>query len=395
MQRVAHVIFYLMLFLIGVGVVMIYSTSAILAQERFGDATFFLKKELIWFFVGMVILYICYRVPYEFWARISPLLLLFTLFLLVLVKIPSIGHEVGGARRWLKIGSFSFQPSELAKYAIILFLANWLSNHQDSIKSFSRGFLPPILIIGFFVGIVLIQPDLGTSLTIGIIGFLMLFMGGVRVTYLIGMILASLPLVYYVVMGAAYRRARILAFLDPWKDPKGVGFQIIQSFIALGSGGVTGVGLGQSRQKLFYLPEGHTDFIFSIIGEELGFVGAVIVCLGFFSLFLLGFWVVLRTRNLKGHFIGMGIVSLMAFQTIVNIGVVTGSLPTKGLPLPFISFGGSSLVLSMAGIGILMNIARSLESRTEKEEWRQPMRTRVKASPNRRIVMGNRSSRKK
>jgi cell division protein FtsW len=327
----------------------------------------------------MVALYIGYRVPYKFWASISMWLLLFSAALLILVLIPSIGHEVGGARRWLKLGNFGLQPSELAKYSVIIFLSRWLSYHQEQIKSFTRGFLPPIMILGFIVGMILIEPDLGTSLALGVVGLILLFVAGVRIRYLLSLFFISLPILYYFIADVPYRRARILAFLDPWKDPKGVGFQIIQSFIALGSGGWTGVGLGESRQKLFYLPEAHTDFIFSIIGEELGFVGAVIVCLAFLILFILGFRIVLKMNDLTGHLMGLGIVSFLALQTLVNIGVVTGTLPTKGLPLPFISFGGSSLVLSMAGIGILMNLAvSSSREKVSDTSWRKPRRNRVK-----------------
>jgi cell division protein FtsW len=375
---------------------MIYSTSAILAQERYGEGTFFLKRELLWVSCGMISLYIGYRIPYRLWAKISTWLLLLAGALLLLVMVPSIGHEVGGARRWIKLGSFGFQPSELVKYAVIIFLAKWLADHQDHIKSFTRGFLPPIVILGFFVGLILIQPDLGTSLALGIIGLILLFVGGVRVRYLLSLFFISLPVLYFFIADVPYRRARILAFLDPWKDPKGVGFQIIQSFIALGSGGWTGVGLGESRQKLFYLPEAHTDFIFSIIGEELGFIGAIIVCLAFFFLFILGFRVVLKINDLTGHLMGLGIVSLLALQTLVNIGVVTGSLPTKGLPLPFISFGGSSLVLSMAGIGILMNLAMSAARENDFEaSWRRPRKGRVKVKGGQKIFEGTRRSKKK
>lgn len=389
MKRIVYSIFFMTLFLISLGVVMVYSTSAILAQEKFGDGTFFLKKELLWLCFGIIALYIAYRVPYPVWVKISPLMLLASIGFLFLVMIPGVGHQVGGARRWLKFGGFGFQPSEFAKYAMIVFLARWISNHQDQIKSFTKGFLPPILVLGFTVGIILIQPDLGTAVGLGTVGLVLLFVGGVRIRYLIALLITSIPVLYFFVAGVAYRRARILAFLDPWKDPKGVGFQIIQSFIALGSGGLTGVGLGESRQKLFYLPEAHTDFIFSIIGEELGFIGALIVCLAFFALFYMCFRVASKMNDLTGHLIGLGIATLLTLQTVVNIGVVTGTLPTKGLPLPFISFGGSSLVFSMAGIGIVMNLARSLSKEVAKgDEWRSAKRMRVKPRVGRRSPEG-------
>lgn len=369
MQRTAHHLFYVTLFLISVGLVMIYSTSAILAQERFGDATYFLKRELLWIAFGMVALYVGYRLPYPIWGKGATWILLLAFLLLVLVLIPSIGHQVGGARRWLKFGSFGLQPSEVTKYAIIIFFARWISKHQEVLKSFTKGFIPSITILGLFVGLILIEPDLGTAVGVGVVGLILLFVGGIRVRYLLSLFLLTLPILYFFIMDVPYRRARILAFLDPWKDPKGVGFQIIQSFIALGSGGLTGVGLGESRQKLFYLPEAHTDFIFSIIGEELGFLGVLVVCLAFVFLFILGFRIALKTKDLMGHLMGLGIISLMALQTVVNIGVVTGTLPTKGLPLPFISFGGSSLVLAMGGIGILMNLAISSRE-VEEPDWR-------------------------
>ncbi|MDP3980805.1 MAG: putative lipid II flippase FtsW [Chlamydiota bacterium] len=359
MERISNQILIVVLSLIGVGLVMIYSTSAVLAQARYADEYFFLKRQLIWTSVGIVFLYLCYRIPSDFWNRHARWMLAITIVLLISVHIPYLGRTVGGARRWIVIGAFTFQPSELAKLSLIIYLSSWLSQHQHCVKSFGKGFVPMMLIVGGVVGLIIIQPDLGTCIVLGTISFVLLFVGGVRIFYLISLLLSALPALYYSILNVAYRKARILSFLNPWEDPLGKGFQIIQSFIALGSGGWFGVGLGQSRQKLFYLPEAHTDFIFSILGEELGFIGTLFVCMLYMILVILGYRAATKAKDLFSHLAGIGIVTLIAMQTVINIGVVTGSFPTKGLPLPFVSFGGSSLVMNMMGIGILMGIARS------------------------------------
>ena len=284
-----------------------------------------------------------------------------SIILLVLVLIPGIGREVSGARRWFRFKLISFQPSELAVLAVIIYAADFLSRKGSNIKLFFRGFLPPVCVLGACVLLILIQPDLGTALSISIVVCLMLYIAGTRVIYLVSMLLVSLPALYILVFSVPYRRARILAFLNPWLDPKGTGFQIIQSQIAIGSGGIFGVGLGHSKQKLFYLPAAHTDFIFSIIGEELGLVGTLGVIILFALFIQQGLKVVKNAPDKFGYFLSLGLVLMISLRAVINIGVSCGFFPTKGLPLPFISYGGSSFIFDMVSVGILINIARTGE----------------------------------
>ncbi len=284
-----------------------------------------------------------------------------SIILLVLVLIPHVGREISGARRWFRLKFISFQPSELANLAIIIYMADFISRKSDHIKTFWQGFLPPMFIFGATALLILIQPDLGTVLAIAAVVFIMLFVAGVRVTYLLSVILASAPLLYILLFSVPYRRMRMMAFLNPWADPKGSGFQVIQSQIALGSGGLFGVGLGHSKQKLFYLPAAHTDFIFSIIGEELGLLGTVGVIILLIIFIQQGLKIIKNAADKFGYFLSLGLVLMISFKAIINIGVSCAILPTKGLPLPFISYGGSSFIFDMVSFGILMNIARTGE----------------------------------
>jgi len=295
---------------------------------------------------------------FRVWAK--PLLMV-SIFLLVLVLIPHIGREVSGARRWFRLKFISFQPSELANIAVIIYTADFISRKSEYIKTFWKGFLPPMFILGTTALLILVEPDLGTVMALGIVVFVMLFVAGVRVSYLFSVILASLPLLYVLIFSVPYRRMRMMAFLNPWADPKGSGFQVIQSQIALGSGGIFGVGLGHSKQKLFYLPAAHTDFIFSIIGEELGLLGTVGVIILLIIFIQQGLKVIKNAADKFGYFLSLGLVLTISLKAIINIGVSCGIFPTKGLPLPFISYGGSSFVFDMISVGILMNIARTGE----------------------------------
>lgn len=255
----------------------------------------------------------------------------------------------------------SFQPSELAKVAVIIYMADFISRKENHITDFYRTFLPAMMVLGAFCLLVLAQPDLGTAVALLVIVFVMLFVAGVRVRHLAWVVMAAVPALYLLILREPYRRARIAAFLNPWADPKGAGFQIIQSQIALGSGGIFGVGLGRSMQKLFYLPAAHTDFIFSIIGEELGLLGAGLVILLFILFIFQAVKIAKSAADSFGYFLCVGIITLIAFEATINIGVSIGCLPTKGLPLPFISYGGSSLVFDMVGVGLLLNISRFKE----------------------------------
>jgi len=347
--------------LICIGIVMIYSASSIYAWEKYKDGFFFLKRHIIFLGIGIFLTFLVMSVDYRKFKRIAKPLLVLSLISLVLVLIPGIGREVAGARRWFRFKFISFQPSELACMGIIIYIADFISRKGNIINQFFRGFLPPVLVLGVCALLILMQPDLGTTLAIGIVVFIMLFVAGVRVSYLSSIILASLPMLYFLIFSIPYRRMRIMAFLNPWLDPKGSGFQIIQSQIALGSGGLFGTGLGHSKQKLFYLPAAHTDFIFSIIGEELGLLGTLGIIILFMIFIQQGLKIIKNAADKFGYFLASGLVLMISLKALINIGVSCGVLPTKGLPLPFISYGGSSLIFDMVSVGILINIARTGE----------------------------------
>jgi cell division protein FtsW len=288
---------------------------------------------------------------------IIPLLVL-SLFLMVLVLIPGFGVEVGGARRWLRFGGFSFQPSELTKVGVIIYIAHSLMRKQEKLGDFVNGFVPYVVVLGVFFMLLLLQPDLGTAVSLAAGILLMLFMAGTRLRYLFSLLVLSVPLLYILVMSEEYRRQRFLAFFDPWKDASGSGFQIIQSFLAMGSGGLTGVGLGEGRQEFLFLPEPHTDFIFAVIGEQFGFIGALLVVAAFALFFYRGMLISIRSVEPFGRYLALGLTGMISLQALINFGVVVGLLPTKGLPLPMVSYGGSSMMMTLISVGILLNISK-------------------------------------
>ncbi|MBL7155600.1 MAG: putative lipid II flippase FtsW [Candidatus Omnitrophica bacterium] len=358
MANIRRSIFIIALILLFFGVVMIYSSSAIYAYEKFGNSAFFLKKHL-WFLFGGFLLMLCaMSVNLDVIKKSSRTLMLGSLLLLLLVLIPGIGASVGGARRWFRMGALSLQPSEFAKFTLILYLADFLSRKGYRIKDLYSGYIPCISVVILACSMVLLQPDLGTAISIFFIGFLIIFIAGGKLKHLFMTVLPGLPVLYYLIFSVPYRRKRMLIFLNPWHDKKGAGFQIIQSFLALGSGGLFGVGLGQSKQKLFYLPESHTDFIFSIIGEELGFIGASCIIILFGAFVWQGMRAFFKEQRPFNKILIFGITNMIAFEALVNIGVSVGALPTKGLPLPFISYGGSSLVFHMVALGVMLNAMR-------------------------------------
>lgn len=352
---------YTTFILICIGLIMIYSASSIYCWERYHDSFFFLKRHFSFIIIGLLLTVFFMSFDYRKLSNYARPLLLLAFLFLFLVLIPGIGREVSGARRWFRFGMISFQPSEFANLAVIIYVADFLARKDNLIKSFFRGFMPPMIVMGMIAGFILLQPDLGTTVALGSVVILMLFVAGVRLRYIVSLILASLPALYLLIFAVPYRRARILAFLNPWLDPKGSGFQIIQSQIAIGSGGLFGVGLGHSKQKLFYLPAAHTDFIFSIIGEELGLIGTVGVIMLFIVFIHQGIKIIKHAPNKFGYFLALGLLLMICLKAMVNIGVSVGVLPTKGLPLPFISYGGSSFVFDMVSVGILLNIARTGE----------------------------------
>jgi len=344
--------------LISIGVVMIYSSSAVYALERFGDNLFFLKRHLLSLVLGVILGLGFMVIDLNVLRKYSIWLILASLLLLSFVVVPGLGLSMGGARRWLRIGSIQFQPVELIKPLYLLYLADFLDRKALKKNLFSGVYLPLLLVICALCGLVLLQPDLGSSIELAVIGLIMLFVYGARVKYLIFTFATGVPLLCLLILRSHYQMLRILAFIDPWKDPRGTGFQMIQSFIALGSGGFFGVGLGNSMQKLFYLPASHTDFIFSIIGEELGFLGAALVVSLFAILVWKGMRIAFKKDSEFSRLLAFGISLMIGLEVIINIGVTTGLLPTKGLPLPFLSYGGSSLVAHLVLIGILLNLGR-------------------------------------
>jgi cell division protein FtsW len=345
------------IFLVGLGLVMVYSASSHLAEHRLGDSYFYLKRQAIFCVIGFGAMILAKKIPCTLYSKLVYPLLFLSMGLLVLLFIPGIGHKVGGATRWLRWGGYSFQPSELAKFSLVIYMAYSMAKKSADMNTFSKGLLPHLLITGIFMVLILLQPDLGTAVIIGCWVVLLLFVGGVRTYQLISIFLLLAPVVGWIVWQSDYRIKRIWAFIHPWEDPTGYGFQIIHSFLAFGSGGLTGTGLGASKQKLFYLPEPHTDFVLAIVAEELGFLGVGGVIILFALLIIRGTKLALGARDLYTSYLALGLTCSLGLQVIVNMGVVMGLLPTKGLTLPLISYGGSSLIMNLMCIGILLNIA--------------------------------------
>jgi len=346
--------------LVGIGIVMVYSSSSISAATRFGDGTHFLKRQSCSALIGLLLMLLVMNIRYQALKRLVYPITITSLLLLILVLIPGIGTTIGGSSRWFRISPLSFQPSECAKLALIIFLAYSLAKKEKKIKSFSIGFLPHLIVTIVMCALVLLQPDFGTAVTLLFLFFILMFAAGSKIRYLTYVLSAVSVGCYFLISCVGYRLNRITAYLNPWEDPTSTGFQIIQSFLAFGSGGLWGTGLGNGKQKLFYLPEPHTDFIFSIIGEELGLIGVLLVITLFIILFCCGVKIALKAPDLFGTYLALGITSLIVLHMVINLGVVMGLLPTKGSTLPFISYGGTSLVVNLTSIGILLNISSQL-----------------------------------
>ncbi|MEE2828139.1 MAG: putative lipid II flippase FtsW [Myxococcota bacterium] len=350
--------------LLALGITMVYSAGAIYAADFHGSEAFYIRRHIAFALLGLGVMAVTASIPYQSWRPWTYPLLLVVGVLLLLVLIPGVGVTMGGATRWLPAGPIFVQPSELAKLVLVLYLAYSLEKKQSHIGTFSIGILPHLVFSGAILVLILVEPDYGTTMTLAALLFVMMFVAGVRLLHLVGLLVAGLPLAWLALMGAEYRRARITAFLDPWANQSDSGFQLIQSWLAFRSGGLTGVGLGESSQKLFYLPAAHTDFIFSVLGEELGLLGVAGV-IGLFALFVFR-----ATRScseapdLFGRLLGMGLTLLIGMQAAINMSVVMGLLPTKGLTLPLVSYGGSSLVLTLAMLGILLNVTAQARRRT-------------------------------
>ena len=344
--------------LVGLGVIMVFNIGYFYGQERFGDALQFFRKHLLSVGLGVVVAAGASRLPAEAYRRAAYPLLGVVLVALVLVLLPGIGATRGGARRWLCLGPLSVQPSELAKFAVVLYLARSAAKKGDRLATFRLGVLPHCLVVGTIAALVVLEPDFGTAIVCGAILVVMLFVAGVPARFLLVPALAALPIGFWAVLTHAYRLKRLLAFWNPDADPLGINFQLQQSFIAFGSGGWWGVGLGESRQKMFYLPEAHTDFIFSVVGEELGFAGVLLVFVLFGVLALRGVRIALRHPDPFASLLAFGVTLSLVLQGLVNVGVVLGCLPTKGLALPFLSYGGSAMLASLGQVGVLLALAR-------------------------------------
>lgn len=346
------------LLILGIGLMMVYSASAVKAFHEFGDKFYFLKRQAIFAGLGLFMMMLLSRVNYTIWKKWAPTLLIVCFGLLLVVLIPGIGVVRGGARSWLGIGSFGIQPSEFMKLAMIIFLAKWLSIEQQKITQFTKGLLPPLGLVFLAFGLIMLQPDLGTGAVMVGASMILIFTAGARLAHLGGLALLGVAGFVGLIIAAPYRLKRITNFLDPWADPLGGGYQIIQSLFAIGPGGLVGLGLGASRQKFSYLPEPQTDFIFSILAEELGFIGGTTLIL----LFLIVVWRGVRTAiaapDTFGGLMAIGITSIIGVQVLINIGVVIGMMPVTGITLPLVSYGGSSLTLLLTALGILLNISR-------------------------------------
>ncbi|RCX22827.1 cell division protein FtsW [Fontibacillus phaseoli] len=344
--------------LLAIGIVMVYSAGSVLAFHDYGDSFYFVKRQILFAVLGLVAMFFTMNVDYRILKKYAKVLLLICFGLLVIVLIPGIGVVRGGARSWLGISSFGIQPSEFMKLGMILFLSYWLSKEDYRITHFTRGLLPPLGVIGAAFGFIMLQPDLGTGTVMLGAALLIVFTAGAKIKHLAG--LAAVGALGFVglILAAPYRLQRITAFLDPWSDPLGAGYQIIQSLYAIGPGGLAGLGLGMSRQKYSYVPEPQTDFIFSILAEELGFIGGLLVLMLFLILVWRGMRVAMTVDDMFGSLLAVGIVGMVGVQVVINIGVVIGLMPVTGITLPLISYGGSSLTLMLTALGILLNLSR-------------------------------------
>lgn len=375
MRRTISTLAGIVLALLSLGVVMLFSTSSVEGTASFSDPYYFLKRQLAWLFLSLLCGSVVIRVDYHTWVKYSPYIAVGSLILLGLVFAPGFGMKVGGSSRWIRLGPFSFQPSEPAKFALIVTMVAWVSRAGRRMSNFKEGLLIPLTGLGILLLLVMLEPDFGTTMLMGLVGMCILFAGGTQIGYLLITGLLGLSAFFLAVLHNPVRRARVLAFLMPQKYPD-TAYHLAQSKIAFIKGGFPGVGLGNSIQKQFYLPEAHTDFIFAIIGEELGVIATAGIVLLFLGLLVCGMIIAYRAPDSAGKLLAFGLTIAITLQAAINMGVVTGCLPTKGLPLPFISYGGSSLLMSVVGVCVLINIAwqsagDQVDSRTKpiKDKW--------------------------
>ena len=358
--------------LVAIGVVLVYSSTALMSTKEFATSFHYLRSHLVTIFIGLAAMFILSQVNYLRLRPLSMSLLIFALILLGLVFMPGIGLSANGARRWIKLWPTTFQPSEFVKLALVIFLADYMAKNSHRMRDFRYGIMIPLGIMLLFQGVIIIQPDFGAVMSLGILTMGMIFLGGARLKHIGACVLCSLPVIAILLVSKPYRWRRVTAFLDPWEDQLGSGFQLVQSFIAFGRGSIFGVGIGGSKQKLFFLPEVHTDFIFSLIGEELGLIGVLVVVGLFLWLFIKGVGIARKASDTFSYYLAFGLTMMIGCQALINFAVTTGLMPTKGLPLPFISYGGSAQLINMAAMGILISIAKRNEE--EKfEEFHRPI----------------------
>ncbi|MBI3306688.1 MAG: putative lipid II flippase FtsW [Candidatus Omnitrophica bacterium] len=359
MSKEARILFIAVYLLVGLGIIMSYSASAIYADFTYHNPYYFLLRQTIFVCIGTAFLFAAAKAPVSFWKRSARPFILLAIAFLVMVFVPVVGRSAGGAQRWIRTGFFNFQPAEFAKIAVCIYLSDYLARKMKLIKRGGIGiFMPPLVLVGSICILTLLQPDLGSSAFIFLITAILFFIAGIQLRYVLGASFIFLPIFYFLVMRVPYRLSRVTAFLNPWDDPSGSGFQIIQSFLAFGLGGIKGVGLGQGTQKLFYLPSGHTDFILSVIGEELGLIGVTAVLLLYAAIFFAGIQMAEKAGHVFDRFLSYSLILLIVFQAAINVLVSTGLVPTKGLPLPFVSYGGTSVVMNLLAVGILISLSR-------------------------------------
>jgi cell division protein FtsW len=367
MSRNAAIVVGLALALVAIGLVMLYSSTAVMAEKspKYADSTWFLKRQLIWVVLGVGAMALTARVPYTFWDRWRVPVLIGALVLLGLVFAPGIGVSLNAARRWIRVGGFFFQPSEAAKIAIAIFLAGFAAKDPERIKKFVKGFVPAFGILGLCCAMIIVEPDIGTSVFVAAVMTSMLVVSGVRAVHLVPCIVVAGGLAaYYATTHTEHVMARLETWLHPENDPKGKGHQILQSLMALGSGGWLGDGLGRGTAKLYFLPEAHSDFIFPVIGEELGFVGTTMIMLLYAALGVVGYRIMYRATDRFGFLLAFSLTTYIILQAAMNVAVVTAAIPTKGIPLPLLSAGGSSVVFTLAGVGMLVSVANASERGT-------------------------------
>jgi cell division protein FtsW len=347
------------------GWVMVYSSSALFAESHYHDQFFFLKRQVIWSLIGLAFFFLAANIPLSWVQKHSKKLYIFTVFSLLAVLV--VGRQIAGAKRWLHFGPMNFQPSELAKLAMVLTVADYMDRRQSRLASFKKGLFPIFALVGILLTSIVVEPDLGTPSLMGSVFVFLLILGGAQWKHLFLMVASAIPLIVFAIIKVRYRMLRLLAYLNPWSDAQGTGYQLVQSLLALGSGGIFGRGLGGSRIKISSLPDAHTDFVFSVLGEELGLVGTLLSTGLFLYLCFRGLKIASQAPTFFSRLVAAGISLTVGFQAVINMGVASGLFPTKGMPLPFVSFGGSSLVITLIGVGLLANISKFARPNKELE----------------------------